>query len=318
MKEITITFSEISAMHECRRRHDLSYIRLLKPKAPPSKLMIGSAGHEALGTYYLTKNPTLALDVYDKYIEEGVKKIKAAGQDPKKSQGSAARVRATLRHYLETKGPEDHDTYEFLEIEKDFKIPILDPVSRRRLPKAFYAGKIDAIVRHRQNKALAIWENKFLTAFDSNINILAIDLQLTLYNYGAGRLIGEFPTYSIYNVLKKPGHKITDADKKDRPIFDEVLKAHEDRVYSLIRKDEKTVQRSLVTRNMNDFRVVEEELFNAAKSRRKLGYAWRNVGPHCSWKCPFTEVCFHEDPILMDTLFEQKTKAHEELSIDEE
>lgn len=321
MKEVNITYSELSAMHECRRRHHFAYERLLKPKITPSKLAVGSAGHLALETFFTDGNPDAALEAFDNYINDDLERVKKPNRNLIKTETEAASVRAALQLYLGSQGLEDYKRYEFIELEKKFKIPIVNPDSRRKLPKAFYSGKIDAVVRDRQlNGALAVMEHKFLAAFDDNINILAIDMQITMYAYAVGRLLGEFPAMVVYNVLQKPRYKRTETkiENSDEKILED-LQSYSERVYSLIqKKPESYLKHATVTRNASDYRIIEEELYHAARERRKKNpYHWRNVGPHCSWKCAFKEICFHEDEQLMEEMYETKSSTHEELNDEE-
>jgi hypothetical protein len=304
MDKLVMTYSELSSMRECRRRHELSYVRLLKPKRTSTKLAVGTIGHEALATYFLSQESKQALATFDSKLEEEIKRIKSISSDANVDElsVSAYATRAALRHYLELQGPEDLKRYEVIEVERTFEVPVLHP-------KAFYAGKIDLIVKDRHLGVLGIFDHKFLSAFDSNVNLLALDIQITLYCYATGRLFDEFPAIAIYNVIKKPKIK-----KKDG----ESLTDYEERVYSHLQKkiDDKKVMpfvRTSITRGPNDFAIAEQELYEAIRDRRRKSFNFRNVGMHCSWKCAFKEICFHENAMLVEEMFEKRSTPHEEL-----
>jgi hypothetical protein len=314
MNETIITYSELSSMRECGRRHKFSYVDGLVRKVKSRKLAVGSIGHLAVEAFLKTSDKSYALSVYDSESSKDLAEIKSQAKR-EEAEIELANVRGAFRVWMEKEGAELIDKFNIIECEKAFKISVVNPETRRKVPKAYYAGRIDGIAQHKKELWTANLETKFLASFDHNINLLNADMQVSCYWYAIGRMTGEFPTATLYNVIKKPRYK-----KKSS----ESLHEFQDRVYSQV-LDKYPPESDggffdigrIVTRNENHFRVVERELYEGIRELRRIEkgqrYAYRNQGMHCSWKCAFKEICLVADPVIIDQLYEKKKYKHEEL-----
>jgi len=306
MQKTVITYSEMSALRECRLQHHFKYERKLIPKVTSQKLTFGHFGHLVLQTLYSTKSIEFTSDALKKLIADYEDQIKNSGlpeQEIHIQKLSTLEFSAAIISYLFNQGKKDLERFQFIDIEKTFEIPVLHPISHRKIHKMFFAGKIDAIATDKETNQTVILEHKFLRSFDADV-----DMQISAYCYAYGRLSGTFPSYVIYNVIYKPNLK-KDSTKDLTDFSERARKSVENNPPIKIN----------VSRGPEDYRIFEEELYEASKEKRKVNaYKHRNVdtnpGGHCSWKCAFKDICMKpNDQHLIEKLFDVRTKEHEEL-----
>jgi hypothetical protein len=91
---------------------------------------------------------------------------------------------------------------EFLALETEFSVPIRTP-SGRVSPKVFLAGRMDGIVRLKDDGSVWLWETKTARSIKELSRSLANDPQAGAYIIAAQELFDVQPQGVLYNILRK-------------------------------------------------------------------------------------------------------------------
>jgi len=306
-----ITHSEISTLFRCPKAHYFQYIRGLRPKRPVEFLTESIAGHDALECFYKTGDVGEAMKSYDAAFDDARDKL---GDDfGRLHETRFQRMRALVIAYFDTFESKDKTEWEFEEVEYEFELPVRHPDNPEVvLEDARFCGKIDGIWRQKTGRRLRhIVEHKFLSQFDPNRNSLSIDQQVSLYSLAAIERFGVDTPVILYNVSKKPVNQMKQTEDPHE-FFHRVRS-------SILEKPEKYFHRIPLYRDPSWIQEARKILWVGANMIKngEPQYKFRNVGLHCTQLCRFGELCYDENPIMIDALFEKKPKLHGELNISE-
>lgn len=291
MKEI-LTHSQISTYKNCHLRHHFRYDLGLIPKVKDKKLQLGSAIHYALAKFY-KRESRLLVDAYKEWWKIELNKIKDNLLEDQlieieKEKELGWRM---LQGYFSEYGTRDFNEYNILETEKVYMdIPIVNFRSNYRSRYFYYALKIDGLWQEKRNNNLWIVEHKTAKSWDEDINILALDEQVTSYLWGVQKAIGKKIQGILYNILRK-----VDPERARTQIY----------------------YRTRVYRNIEDLRKWEQELYDISREIRSNGIPYKNPSQECTWKCRYRNLCVMDTP-EMRSLFDRTEEKHPELKEEEE
>ena len=189
-----LTYSALNCFRNCPRKYQLRYVEHLRRPERPDALAFGSVIHSALEQWYrLTGDDNRLFTVLD-YTD---------AQFPHREYDPEQRhrwhlARAMFEGYA-VRYPTE--TFEIVEVEKEFTAEIRNPDTGRTSQTFSIAGKADGIVR--QSGDLYLLEHKTASSITSDyLDRLWTDTQIALYSYYL-REIGYPIVGVIYNVLLK-------------------------------------------------------------------------------------------------------------------
>ncbi len=301
-----ITFSEISTLFRCPKSWEFRYDRGLRPRRKSTALGESGMAHESFELFYKGASPEEALKLFDDVDSDKL------NESSVEAQQRFLRMKALLSVYFNTRGARDRQMYDFEHVEVEFSIPLTLP-GICDIPDVNFAGKIDGIWKDKKTGVLQVVEHKFLAQFSESRNTLLMDLQVSLYAIAAREVFGVVVPLTLYNVCRKPMHRMKKTETSDE---------YYQRVLGEVSKDpEKYFVRIPVVRGSKDFSEAFQLLKYAAEMLRKdkpFPYLYRNVGLHCTMMCSYLDICMDESPGLIDHLFEVADKRHQELNQSED
>ena len=189
-----LTYSALNTFRNCPRKYQLRYIECLRRPERPEALAFGSVIHDALERWHKLQGETnRLLKVLDRIDE----------QFPDRDHDPAIRriwhlARAMFEGYA-ARYPSE--SFEIIEVEKEFTAPIINPDTGRASQTFVIAGKADGIVR--LDGDLYLLEHKTASNITSDyLDRLWTDTQIALYSHYL-RQLGYPIVGVIYNVLLK-------------------------------------------------------------------------------------------------------------------
>ncbi len=200
MAKRLLTYSRMAAFKACNRKHDYAYEQLIRALRVSEPLEFGTAGHAFAQAYWEARQDG-ASDV--EALGFGLQSPIFATLDPY----VAAKLRALAKAYAAAWS----DTpLEVLAVEKQFRAPLLNPMTGAASATWELAGKLDVLVRNWQTERVAVIEHKF-TANNARPGStyrtrLAIDAQIDQYFLGSEVLLGYGRPADVvlYDVITKP------------------------------------------------------------------------------------------------------------------
>ena len=186
------TYSSMSTFQNCRRRFWLRYQEGLVPIEKPHALHFGSVTHDWLETWHETRS----LEAAQVVIERAYADRHASAMAHRDWHYQSAMLLAYATQYAV-------ETFEVIELEREFSGHLVNPSSDRRSRSFFMRGKVDGIVC--DGGGLKLLEHKTAATITGDyVERLSMDLQIALYSYYAREALG-YPIESVlYNVLVKP------------------------------------------------------------------------------------------------------------------
>lgn len=263
-----LTSSRLRCFRTCARLHQYTYIEGWRPAKEPEYFRVGSLVHTGLECWWKAVANNHALPGRPCGIDGCGGTTEASGlcgicdwhggdvADPLDWALSAVqglcfdpyeqvRVEEMLRGYhLRWFG--EADRYDVLAVELTFDAPLLNPKTRAASKTWRLAGKIDAIVRRREDGHVLVVEHKTCgesidDESDHYWGTLALDHQCSAYVIGAeahGYKVDEI----LYDVLRKPAQRqllaTPEADRK----YTKPTKTEPARLYSNQRERDETVE----------------------------------------------------------------------------
>lgn len=188
-----LTSSRLKSFRACPRQHYHAHVQGYRPAREPAAMAFGTAIHEALAAWWSTGTAT-AFELALEHLP--------AGMDP----FVRARAEAMLAGYHAFWVGEG---FEALAVEKEFRLPLLNPETGKASRTWEMAGKVDAIVRGPDGRVWVL-EHK-TTSEDASPGSpyrqrLALDGQVSQYVEGAAAM-GFDIAGVLYDVLVKPAQK---------------------------------------------------------------------------------------------------------------
>ena len=198
-----LTISRLRTFRTCARKHDLRYRRHFVPARQRESLTIGNLFHEGAESWWNMDDLGFALGA-----------IEAEATKQKADAKSVVIAREMLIGYVASWAPE-RPRYQVLEVEKEFRAPLINPDTMSKSQTYEIGGKIDLILRERATGATCLVEHKTTSDDISDDSAhyfkkLALDGQLSLYHVGAQSL-GYAIDKVIYDVAAKPGFEMKTA-----------------------------------------------------------------------------------------------------------
>ena len=192
-----LTTSRARSHDDCRRKGHLEYVEGIRPFYPEEALRVGTAIHQALEAW---------LEAHGRDDQLARTLDRLAAVTPVESDAfEVVRLEEMLRGYHMRWS---HVPLNVVEIEREFRTPLVNPATLAKSRTFELGGKIDGIVRNEDGR-LMILEHK--TASNGEIDDpstpywtkLAMDSQVSMYYIGAESL-GYQVEGCLYDVLRKP------------------------------------------------------------------------------------------------------------------
>jgi CRISPR/Cas system-associated exonuclease Cas4 (RecB family) len=298
------SYTQFQSFSLCPRKWVLS--RKYEPKVKALALSEGGVFHRALAA--LATTGTWA-DEFARAEKECTEKATAGGSKPEfleKLNAKLAAARAMMLVYSSEIFIHDSNQYDFLKTESDFRV---------RIARGLYLkGIVDGVWRDKKTGTRYIVEHKYKA--EHHEELMPLDLQVSLYTLA---LIGEYGTAlpTLYNVIKKPLHRF----KSGESYPDFTLRVNEK-----VMEDQKGFQygpefeskffiRRAYTRGRSELAVVVDQIKEVARRMNQVWRhpenAYRNVGEHCVYGCPFTKICSEEDEFIVGQFYDRINKEEQ-------
>jgi hypothetical protein len=195
-----LTASRLRAFRTCARLHQLRYVEGWRPIQESEPLRFGSLFHRGLEAWWRAVAEPAAGP-----LDSALAAVAGRAAD----EYEQVRVDELLRGY-DARWLADASHYEVLGVESSYRAPLLNPATRFARSRTWQlAGKIDAIVRRREDGRVLVVEHK-TTAEEIETDdkhywsTLALDPQISGYCVGAEAL-GHQVDEILYDVARKPG-----------------------------------------------------------------------------------------------------------------
>lgn len=308
-----LTGSAMRTWRACPRLYDYRYIKLVRPRRESEALRFGLLMHAALEAWWTAAK--LYPDAAAKWIAAATAILWHRTND---DLDHRARALALMGGYHCRWGDMtwDGELLEVLDVEAEFRAPLVNPETGWESKTWNRAGKIDCIVRGRSTGRVWILETK-TTSDDFGPGTpyrdkLVLDPQISHYMVGAHAL-GYEPAGCIYDVLRRPGQR----PKRG-------LRAETDDQFQLRIASEISESWDRYYARMQVVRVGGEEKRSAAndwelglmiRHAERLGLFPQNPDACGRWgtRCPYLDVCTGVTD-LDDPRYRRAERAHEELS----
>lgn len=205
-----IHISDVRQFKTCRRRWNWSspLRRRLEPAIPYMPFFTGRAVHHALEMYYSDGIPLL--QSLDHFLQNERQHMGALWpQEEEKIQEQIDLLVGMIQHYglwieseaqLPSKWADSN--LDFIALETEFSVPIRTP-SGRASPRVFLAGRMDGVVRLKDDGSVWLWEVKTSVSIQGLKDSLANDPQAGAYILAARELFDVEPRGVLYNIMRK-------------------------------------------------------------------------------------------------------------------
>lgn len=194
-----ITYSMISTFLGCRRKYQYRYVRGFTPIEKSDSLEFGSAIHAILEILFLNQKSG-AKSTPDYYADLIRSDCRIRGLSDELTEKAAALMKRYAEHYSS-----DDKLFEVVDVEHEFEQPLTNPKSNYSSRHYRFCGKVDGIVRSRNDGKLYILEHKTASIVDdAYIQKIRFDTQISLYAAAITKELGEPVAGSIYDILIKP------------------------------------------------------------------------------------------------------------------
>lgn len=187
-----LTTSRMKSFRACARQHHYAYVLGRRPRVEANALSFGTAIHHALEAWWRASRRG------ESVLGDAVAALPAT-LDP----FARARAEAMLAGYDVAWSDLG---FEALEIEREFKLPLINPDTGARSRTWELAGKVDVIARGPDGRVWVIehkTSSEDISGGSSYRSRLALDGQVSQYVEGANAL-GYDVAGVIYDVLRKP------------------------------------------------------------------------------------------------------------------
>jgi hypothetical protein len=314
-----LTNSRRSAFARCHRNHQYQYEMARRPATTSDALRFGTLVHAGLEAWWSAPNDRL---------QSSVAAILCAGEADLYMVAAAV---ATLEVYTSVHAGHDYET---VAVEKQYRAPLLNPVTCGQSQTWELVGKIDAIALDKASGKTVIVEHK-TTSYEIGPDAdywdkLAIDGQVSGYFVGATSL-GYDISDCLYDVIRKSAIRPLKATPpesrkytKDGKLYaaqretDETPEEYRQRYAEAIGEDTgKYFARRMIGRSEGDIVEYLSDMWAVGREIRdaQLDGRWpRNPSACEDWGgCPYFDVCAGRCSIDDDSRF-TTTATNPELS----
>ena len=324
-----VTNSEQKCFRRCVREHHYAYELGIRPVDEAEALRFGSLVHVGLEAWW---RAAWALQQGTSDVHPLTAAVEAL-RDQVLDEYDLVRAGVLLQGY---DARWLWNEYEILAVEQEFRAPLINPASGQPSRTYMLAGKLDAIVRRRNDGVVLIVEHK-TTSEDIGVGSqywarLQIDSQISIYFAGA-RALGYDPGGCLYDVLAKPKIAPLKATPEESRKYtkrgelyanqraeDETPDDFRQRLVEKVCADpDRYYQRGDVVRLESEEREAAFDVWQTARSMREAKLARRyprnpescvRYGRVCSYFRVCTGSASLEDPAF----FERVENVHQELS----
>lgn len=315
-----LTVSRLQCARRCQREHRFRYWQGYQPRSQAESLRFGTLIHKGLEAWWRATG--------EDRQEQAIAAIWAA----RPNEMDAARALAMLLGY-HTRWADE--AIEVLAVEREFRIPLINPATGAPSRTWDLAGKMDGIARLADGRILFV-EHK--TTSESAApgsdywRRLRLDGQVSIY-YAAAQLIGFDASACLYDVLRKPAIRPLKATApearrftKDGRLYsgqrltDETPEEHHARCIDVIAEEPNShFARAEVPRLDREVTEAMADTWQIARVLREndiQGFYPRNPDACVRYGriCGFFGVCTGEASIEDPELFERLENVHPELS----
>ncbi len=329
-----LTGSAMRTWRACSRLYRYWYVDLVRPRYMSEQVQFGSLMHTVLEAWWRAAKAQPAMPAF--WLTAATAALwQATEGDPWRRARAAALLSGYHLRWQDMTW--DGEPLEVVDVETEFRAPLLNPETGWESKTWNRAGKIDAIVRGRSTGRAWILEHK-TTAEDFGPGTpyrdkLVLDPQISHYLVGA-RALGHEPAGCIYDVLRRPDQRPLKATPADKQRW---TKGFNRRLYAGQRAADETPE-ELQQRIALDIsegwdryyarlqvvRIGDEERRSAAndwelglmiRHAERLALFPQNPDACGRWgqRCPYLAVCTGLTD-LEDPRFRRAERPHEELS----
>lgn len=270
MPDLIVSNSEIQCYKMCRRKWELQYVRgLRKPETPVGALALGTAVHEALGSFY-SEGGTLytALQKLDEMYAEKIAAFPYSEDDIRKDYRMASVMVEGYVQWAEEEGIDSNLT--LMESEQEIEAEIVLP-----------SGLVVVVLGKRDIIGADEHERKFFLDFKTcqTLSDSLLDLNEQLLTYALLEKINNpetMPQYAIWRMLRK----VLRTERSKPPYFAEEKIELSDRVLR------------------NFYMRLSGTLEDIARTKAQLAEGvdhriacYPTASSRCSWGCEFRLPC---------------------------
>lgn len=316
-----LTHSSLKTFRQCKKKYFFQYEQGIETVKESEPLFFGSLMHEGIAVYSKNHSVQDAIDVMTNIVNETT-------QDEFVLAKAIAMMEGYATQY-------NNEPYLYVEIEKEYRAPLLNPETARSSQTFELAGKIDAIVKCETDRFMIKEIKTTSESIDAESPYwqrLMMDAQISNYFIGA-EVLGYKINSCVYDVLKKPTltpYKATPIEKrqfkKDGTLYasqrdkDETPQEYYERLASDIKENpSKYYARKEIARSENDLKDFLTDVWDEAqilKEKKRNGIFSRNTEACITvyGTCPFWSACVGAASIDDHTLYRKKGSKHTELA----
>lgn len=295
------SYTQFQTFSLCPRKWYLS--RKYEPRVKALALSEGGVVHRALASLYT--NGTWR-EEFSLAENECIGKAESGGSTPEfvgKLREKLASAGAMMQVYESGIFRHDLDRFGVRATESKFSVAVARGL---RL-----GGIVDAVWQDKTTDARYIVEHKYKS--EHHEALMALDLQVSLYTFA---MIKEFEATlpTLYNVIKKPAYRRKEGESLD-DFKARVLEKVSEEMQGFQHGPEfesKYFIRRAYTRGRTDLKTVVAQIIEVNKRMNRVlrhpETAYRNVGEHCLYGCPFGKICMDEDELLVGQFFDRIEK----------
>lgn len=314
----------MAAYRRCALEHHYAYELGYRALGEVETLRMGSLFHRGLEAWWL------AFATPERRLEAALDAMRPHAAD----DYDFARASVLMRGYDARWG--DDDALEVLAVEAEFRAPLINPLTGAASRTFQLAGKLDVIVRRRDDRRVYIMEHKTsgedITAGSAYWQRLTLDSQISTY-FAGGRALGHEIAGCIYDVIGKPRHApklatpvedrkytkagVLYANQRDT---DETPDEYEARLEAVIAEaPDRWYQRGTVVRLPEEERDAAYDAWQTARLIREAAAAraWPRTVASCERYgrlCGFFAVCTRTAALEDFTAYQQLGWVHPELT----
>lgn len=314
MSKKTTTYSSWSIFRNCRKMHQLKFIKNIIPLKKEAVLIFGVIMHRALELWHSKKNgdnsDNNCLPVFN-YLNETFSNRNHDPQQKKMWHLATAMITGYSERYAS-------ELFEVIELERQFKQPIVNPATGAKSPKYVIEGKVDGIIK--QDGEYYLLEHKTTSQIDSNyLDKLWTDFQITIYSkYIAQEL--DIPISGVfYNILCKTRLQQYEVGKtRLKPESDIDFQARLVEKY----RELSMFHREIIFLDIGRLEMIETEIWELTQAlndatRRDVWYQNTSYCFNFNRPCPYLPLCSSgENPNILNTMYEIRP-PFEELAKDQ-
>lgn len=304
-----MTNSRLKVYRACPRQHMIEYEQGYRPLTDAEALRFGSLVHLGLEAWWRAAK---AGQSADERLAAALAVVQSADSDPFERARAAALLTGYALRW-------DDQAYEVVDVEVEFECPIVNPTTGAKSRTFTLRGKLDALVRDRDGRALLVehkTSSEDISPGSDYWRRLRMDGQISTYYQGAAAL-GADLWGCVYDVLYKPQQKPLRANT--RRANDETPEEYGARVAGAIAENPtRYYQRGEIVRLEQEMRDHLFDVWQTARAIRESERAdrWpRNPDACFRWHrmCPYFPVCCGEASLDDPTKF-RRSEIHPELS----